>query len=89
MSTGLDDFRERAQEEWTLRYRLLVCASTAQLWVGAYDLIAPGRPGGLAVWGRRYDRPDGKTDFECLTAGLVALSRSLADGKLYRGPEPE
>lgn len=85
----VEAFREEAYKPVLSKFRLVMTTVADGLWVGVYDLSAGGRPGGTHVWSRRYSRPAGKTESECLEAALRMALQAAQDGLLTAPSDPE
>jgi hypothetical protein len=77
-----DEFREASKEPVTCALRITVQVRPSALWVGVNRLDGSPHPGGTHLWSRRYDRPEGKTEAECVEAGLRMALRAQEQGSV-------
>lgn len=62
---------------WTTRVTVRIIVTDQNVTVMAFDEPVDNRPGAL-LWRRGFDRPDGKSEADCVTAAVHATSSGLA-----------
>lgn len=72
-----EEFRELSEVPVTTLVSLSIRVTEQDLWIG---LSAPGDGKRRQIFSRRYDRPAGKTEGDCVRAGLQGAI-NLLQGK--------
>ena len=80
MSAGVDDFRELAAEEVVVAGRVVLQVRADSIWVGFYRTDKSPHAGGSHLWSRRYARPAGKSEAECVEACLRMAHLAQSNG---------
>lgn len=70
-----EEFRELSEVPVTTLVSLSIRVTAQDLWIG---LSAPGEGKRRQIFSRRYDRPEGKTEGDCVRAGLQGAINLLA-----------
>ncbi len=80
---------QRARPEQTQNLSIWLCVTTDDVFIRVTDRRSPGGDP-AEFWRRRFDRPAGKTERECVGAALHALwsGREQWLDLLGRGSEP-
>lgn len=70
-----EEFRALSEVPATTLVSLSIRVTSQDLWIG---MSAPGEGRRRQIFSRRYDRPEGKTEGDCVRAGLQGAINLLA-----------